>query len=47
LNSYDTGCSQAGDQTYDVGFFYIKVNKTTWKRSRLSLYKILPKMALF
>jgi hypothetical protein len=49
LNSYDTdtGCSQVGDQTYDVGFFYIKVNNTTWKRSRLSLYKILPKMALF
>lgn len=47
LDPYDTACSQVGDQTYDSGFFYIKVNSTTWKRSRLSLYKILPKMALF
>ena len=44
---FDTSCSQVGDQTYDNGFFYIKINGSTWKRSRLSLYKILPKMALF
>lgn len=46
-NPFETSCSQVGDQTYDNGFFYIKVNGTTWKRSRISLYKILPKMALF
>lgn len=47
IDPFDTHCSQTGDQTYDSGFFYIKVNNTTWKRSRISLYKILPKMALF
>lgn len=34
-----------GDQTYDAEYFYIKVSK--WKRSRLNIYDVSNKMAIF
>lgn len=45
--SYDPNCSREGDQTYDKDFFYVKVNRVTWKRARLNIFKIPYKMAVF
>lgn len=45
--SYDPNCSLDGDQTYDKDFFYIKINRATWKRARLNIFKIPYKMTLF
>lgn len=47
VNSYQLACSMVGDQTYDRDFFYVRVNPSTWKRSRLSIFKMGFKMAVF
>jgi hypothetical protein len=39
--------AELGEQNYDKSFFYIKVNASTWKRSRLSIYTTPDKMAVF
>lgn len=46
-NSYILACSMEGDQTYDNDFFYVRVNKKTWKRTNLNIFEIGYKMTVF